>query len=51
VHLVLGEHWFHPPALDDTRRVGSLLEESKRWESELLTGRNVAGEVRESMLR
>lgn len=51
VHLVLGEHWFHPPALDDTRRVGPLLEESQRWESELLAGRIVAGEVRESMLR
>jgi hypothetical protein len=51
VHLVLGEHWFHPPALDDTRRIGPLLEESKRWESELLAGRIVAGDVRESMLR
>lgn len=51
VHLVLGEHWFHPPALDDTRRIGPLLEEAKRWESELLAGRIVAGDVRESMLR
>ena len=51
VHLVLGEHWFHPPALDDTRRVGPLLEEAKQWESEVLAGRIFAGEVRETMLR
>ena len=51
VHIILGEHWFHPPALDDTRRVGALLEECDRWQSELLAGRIVGGEVRAPMLR
>lgn len=51
VHIILGEHWFHPPALDDTRRVGALLEECDRWQSELLAGRIIGGEVRAPMLR
>ena len=51
VHIILGEHWFHPPALDDTRRVGALLDECDRWQSELLAGRIVGGEVKAPMLR
>lgn len=51
VHIVLGEHWFHPPALDDARRIVALLDECARWESELLAGRIVGGEIRPSMLR
>jgi len=51
VHIILGEHWFHPPALDDARRIGELLKECEYWEKELLAGRIVGGEVRQSMLR
>lgn len=51
VHVILGEHWFHPPALDDARRIGPLLEECARWEAELLAGRIIGGEVRPSMLQ
>lgn len=51
VHVVIGEHWFHPPALDDTRRVGRLLAEAARWQAELLAGRIVGGDVKPAMLR
>ena len=51
VHIVLGAHWFHPPALDDARRIGSLLEECRFWEGELLAGRIIGGEVKPSMLQ
>lgn len=47
VFIVLGAHWFHPPALDDTRRVKPLMEECDMWQRELLAGRIVGGEVRE----
>lgn len=47
VYIVLGAHWFHPPALDDTRRIEPLLEECEMWQKELLAGQIVAGEVRE----
>lgn len=51
VHIVLGGHWFHPPALDDARRIGPLLEECQFWEGELLGGRIVGGEVKPGMLQ
>jgi hypothetical protein len=51
VHIILGAHYFHPPALDDARRIGELLEECEYWQKELLAGRIVSGEVRASMLR
>lgn len=47
VRAVLGAHWSHPPALDDTRRIKPLLEESEHRQRELLAGRIIAGEVRE----
>ncbi len=47
VYVTLGAHWFHPPALDDTREIKRLLDESERWQMELLAGRIVAGEVGE----
>jgi hypothetical protein len=47
VFITLGAHWFHPPALDDTRRIKPLLEECDMWQKELLAGRIVGGEVRE----
>jgi hypothetical protein len=47
VYITLGEHWFHPPTLDDTRRIEPLLEECDRWQKELLAGRIIGGEVRE----
>lgn len=50
VHVILGEHWFHPPALDDARRIDALLKECEQWQRELLAGRIVAGDVRAPML-
>jgi hypothetical protein len=46
VFITLGAHWFHPPALDDTRRIKPLLEECDMWQKELLAGRIIGGEVR-----
>lgn len=51
VHLILAGHWFHPPALDDARRIGPWLEECAQWEAELLAGRIIGGEIRPSMLQ
>jgi hypothetical protein len=46
VYIILGAHWFHPPALDDTSRARPLMDECDKWQSELLAGRIVGGEVR-----
>lgn len=51
VYITLGAHWFHPPVLDDTRRIKPLLEECDLWQKELLAGRIIGGEVREVGLR
>lgn len=50
-HVLVAEHWFHPPVLDDARRVDALLAEADRWQRELLAGRIVGGDVRAPMLR
>lgn len=50
-HVLIAEHWFHPPVLDDARRVDALLAEADRWQRELQAGRIVGGDVRAPMLR
>lgn len=45
VCIVLGAHWFYPPALDDTRHAKSLMEECDKWQRELLAGRIIGGEL------